>query len=121
MVGRVSNLEDCGCSCSCSGSGCGGTVETRAFPESPKLAEKEGGLLEIGNLVAEEVYLKRLCWWKFLEVKEFENERKRGLTAAVAAVENKLFVLIQIRKRERENKMWFKLKDFKQRFLKSVD
>lgn len=60
MVGRVSNLEDCGCSCS--GSGCGGTVETRDFPETPKLAEIEGVLLEIGNLVAEGVYLMRRCW-----------------------------------------------------------
>jgi len=42
MVGRVSNLEGSGCS------GCGGSVETRAFPETPNLSEKEE---EIGNLV----------------------------------------------------------------------
>jgi hypothetical protein len=53
MVGRVSNLEGSGL-----GSGCGGSVETRAFPETPNLSEKEEEEEEIGNLV-----VTRPCWW----------------------------------------------------------
>lgn len=53
MVGRVSNFEGSGCS------GCGGSVETRAFPETPNLSEKEEEEEEeIGNLV-----VSRSCWW----------------------------------------------------------